>query len=294
MAVRRFESAGVLNYLLDLPVRAFFLLFSLLPYRASLCVAGWFSARVLAPLFGVNTRIRQNLNRVWPDMPVKDVNRLCNRVSDNSARLMLESFNVTSFLDRAARSELTGAGKDDLLQALNKGRPVVLVSGHFGNYQVIRVVLAAMGFATAAIYRPMNNAFTNHRYIDNMNRIATPNFPRGVAGTKGLLGHLRKGGAIALLNDQAAAEGALLTFFDEPALTMTSAAGFALKYGALLFPYYGVRLENGIDFRVEIHARIEPTDPETMSQNLNDSLEGMVRRYPEQWFWIHRRWKRWS
>jgi len=75
---------------------------------------------------------------------------------------------------------------------------------------------------------------------------------------------------------------------------MTSAAGFALKYGALLFPYYGVRLENGIDFRVEIHARIEPTDPETMSQNLNDSLEGMVRRYPEQWFWIHRRWKRWS
>lgn len=294
MAVRKFERGGILNYLLDLLVRAFFWGFSLLPYRASLKAAGWISAHVLAPVFGVNRRIRLNLARVWPDMPKEQAKRLCPHVSDNSARLMLESFNVAGFLPHARRSDLTGAGKDRLLQALKDGKPVVLVSGHFGNYQVLRVLLAEMGFPTAAIYRPMNNAFTNRRYIDNMNRIAAPNFPRGVAGTKGLLGHLRKGGAIAMLNDQAAAEGALLSFFDEPALTMTSAAEFALKYGALLFPYYGIRLENRVDFRVEVHAPIAPSTPETMSQELNDSLERMVRQYPEQWFWIHRRWKRWS
>ncbi len=291
MAARRFETGGVLNFLIDLPVRGFFALMSLLPYRASLSLAGWISARLLAPLFGANRRIRKNLRLVWPDMGEADMRRLCREVSDNSARLMLESFRVTGFLRHAARAEMTGPGKPALLKALQEDKPVILVSGHFGNYQAIRVKLAELGHTTAAIYRPMNNAFTNRRYINNMNRIAQPNYPRGVAGTKGLLGHLRKGGIIALLNDQAAGEGADLTFFGQPALTMTSAAEFSLKYQAQLFPYYGIRQKNGVDFAVEVHAPIPASDAETMTQGLNDSLETMVRAYPGQWFWIHRRWK---
>lgn len=291
MATPEFERGGIRNYLIDLPVRALFALFALLPYGASLGFAGWVMARVLAPVFGVNQRIRSNLRHIWPDMADAELTRLCHQVSDNSARLLVESFNIGGFLKHARQAQFGGAGKQALLSALSENRPVILVSGHFGNYQVIRVLLGDLGFDTAAIYRPMNNAFTNTRYIDNMDRIAVPNHPRGMKGTKNLLSQLRKGGAIALLNDQAAGEGQRLKFMGKPALTMTSAAEFSLKYNALLFPYYGIRQPNGTDFEVVVEAAIPPGDAITMTQALNDSLEARVRQYPGQWFWMHRRWK---
>ena len=294
MPVFEFEQGGVANWLIDLPVRGFFALFRLLPHRTGLAIAGWVSSRLLAAPFGVNRRIRENLALVWPELPAEEVRALCRQVADNSARLMLESFNTARFLDHAAAAELTGPGKATLLNALADKRPVILVSGHFGNYQVLRVLLQKAGYATAAIYRPMNNAYSNRRYIDAMNRIAGPNHPRGMVGTKALLVHLRQGGAIALLNDQGALEGKVLTFFGHEALTMTSAADFALRHEALLIPYYGLRLENGVDFRVIVEDPVPHSDAETMTQSLNDSLEAMVRAYPGQWFWIHRRWKRWD
>jgi len=291
MAAPEFERGGVVNFLIDLPVRGFFGLFYLMPYRTSLAVAGWLGATILAPVFGANRRIRKNLAHVWPQTGRSEARRLCHAVSDNAARLMIESFHTRGFLQHAHAATLGGAGKDALLAALKARRPVILVSGHFGNYQVLRVLLADMGFDTAAIYRPMNNAFTNRRYIENMNRIAGPNLARGLRGTRGLLSHLRKGGAIALLNDQAAFEGEVLEFMGKPALTATSAAQFARKYDALLFPYYGLRLPNGVDFKVEIEPSIPPASAKEMTQALNDSLEAMVRAHPGQWFWIHRRWK---
>jgi Kdo2-lipid IVA lauroyltransferase/acyltransferase len=291
MATPEFERGGVVNFLIDLPIRTLFGLFALLPYRMGLRLAGFVAAHILAPVFGINRRIRANLAHVWPDFPPARIPPLCREVTINSARLMVESFNIRGFLRHARRSTLTGKGKEALLEALAQGKPVVLVSGHFGNYQVLRVLLRDLGHDIAAIYRPMNNAFTNRRYIDNMNLIAQPNFPRGMKGTKGLLTHLRKGGAIALLNDQASYEGEVLEFLGKPALTMTSAAEFALKYQALLVPYYGIRQDNGVDFEVLIEPAIAHGDAAAMTQTLNASLEKRVRETPGQWFWMHRRWK---
>lgn len=291
MATPEFDSGGIRNYLIDLPVRGFFALFSRLPYQTSLWLASWVAAHVLAPLFGANRRIKRNLAHIWPTMTAAEIKALCIEVSDNSARLMVESFNTDGFLKHARKSSFQGPGHAELLNVLKAEKPVILVSGHFGNYQVIRVLLSDLGHETAAIYRPMSNGFTNHRYIANMNRIATPNHPRGMKGTKALLTHLRKGGTIALLNDQSAYEGQTLSFMGKPALTMTSAAEFALKYDAVLFPYYGIRQDNGVDFEVIVENPITPSDANTMTQDLNDSLAARVQEKPGQWFWMHRRWK---
>jgi len=284
----------ITEFLVDIPVRLFFGVFNLLPHRIALALAGWITKYLLAPPFGVNRRIRENLTRVWPDMKPADQTRLCREISDNSARLMLETFLPQRFVARAREAALLGPGCEILLEALAAEKPVILVSGHFGNFQAVRVALADRGYASAGIYRPMNNRFTNARYVRKLDRIAAPNFSRGISGTKALLGHLRKGGMIALLNDQAAAEGRALSFFGHPALTMTSAAEFARKYQALLFPCYGVRLQDGASFRVEVERPISGDDPVAMTQALNDSLESVVRRYPGQWFWVHRRWKTWG
>ena len=65
----------------------------------------------------------------------------------------------------------------------------------------------------------------------------------------------------------------------------------ALKYDAPLVPVYGLRQPDGLSFRVIVEAPVPPGDPMAMTQALNDSLAALVRRHPEQWFWIHRRWK---
>ena len=291
MSARQFARGGLANYLVDLIIRGYFALLRPLPYRWGMAVSGWFTARVLAPLFGADRRMRENLRRVWPDMPEAEQRRLCREASANSARLMFENFRPEDFVAHARRAEFTGPGKARLLARLAARKPVILVSGHFGNFQCVRVLLQEMGYPSAGIYRPMNNAFTNARYVANLARIAGPNFSRGGRGTRELLKHLRAGGSIALLNDQAAYEGKELRFMGHPALTMTSAAEFALKYGAEIYPCYGIRLANGVDFRVEVEAPIPPATALEMTQALNDSLEARVRAHPEQWFWMHRRWK---
>ena len=85
--------------------------------------------------------------------------------------------------------------------------------------------------------------------------------------------------------------GLPLTFFGVTAMTATSAADLALKYGADLIPIYGIRKENGLDFDILVEEPVPHTDAETMTQAINDSLESLVRRHMDQWFWIHRRWK---
>jgi KDO2-lipid IV(A) lauroyltransferase len=80
-------------------------------------------------------------------------------------------------------------------------------------------------------------------------------------------------------------------FFGKPAATALSAAELSLKYDAPLIPIYGVRQPNGLDFKIIVEEPVPPSDAVTMTQALNDSLEALVREHPEQWLWMHRRWK---
>ena len=116
-------------------------------------------------------------------------------------------------------------------------------------------------------------------------------FARDRRGLAEFVKNLREGGHGAILLDQHVSTGAMLDFLGQAAPTSLSAAEMALKYNALLVPIYGERLQDGIDFDIRIEAPIPPSDPVTMTQAINDSLSARVRARPEQWLWIHRRWK---
>jgi KDO2-lipid IV(A) lauroyltransferase len=137
----------------------------------------------------------------------------------------------------------------------------------------------------------MNNAFFNDHYVATMARIGGPIFPRGRQGLAGLIRHIRAGGMAVLLNDQYFRRGAELPFFGQPAPTTLSAAEMALKYGADLIPFYGIRAANGLDFDLVFEAPVPHGDALGMTAALNASLEAQVRAHMGQWFWIHRRWK---
>jgi KDO2-lipid IV(A) lauroyltransferase len=137
----------------------------------------------------------------------------------------------------------------------------------------------------------MKNPAFNAHYVRAMAQFGSPLFPRGRSGLGGMVRHLKSGGMLGMLIDQAMQHGEMLSFLGKPARTALSAAELALKYDALLVPSYGIRQPDGLSFRIIVEPPIPVTDARRMTQALNDSLSALVRRHPDQWFWIHRRWK---
>lgn len=262
-----------------------------LPYRVRVPVAGWIVSRLVAPLAGWRRRIRDNLALVCPDLPRAEVERLVRAVPDNVGRTMIELYSGEDFLARVRDLPVTGPGAEALAAAHRDGRPVILATGHFGNYDVARAALIARGYRVGALYRPMKNPLFNAHYLAAISAIGTPLFPRGKPGMAAMVRFLKSGGMLGLLMDQHMRHGAATTFFGHTAFTATSAADLALRYGAEIVPVYGVRRDDGIGFDIVAEAPVPRSDPETMTQAINDSLERVARAHMDQWFWIHRRWK---
>ncbi|HHI71915.1 MAG TPA: lauroyl acyltransferase [Rhodobacteraceae bacterium] len=279
------------DYSVNLLARGLFRLALLFPYSIRVPLVGWITARIIAPLAGYTKRIRCNLEYVCPDLDKSRVDRLCYEVPNNAGRTLIEIYSGETFIRRVRDIPLGGDGAQALEQAHRENRPVILVTGHFGNYDVPRAALIARGYRVGAIYMPMKNIFFNRHYEAAISKIGTPLFPRGRKGLAQMLKFLRSGGMTGFLVDQYMGHGAPLTYFGKVAPTALSAAEMALKYDALLVPIYGIRAENGLDFSIQVDAPIPHSDAETMTQALNDSLERLVRQHMGQWFWIHRRWK---
>ncbi|WP_102226093.1 lysophospholipid acyltransferase family protein [Acidimangrovimonas sediminis] len=263
----------------------------LLPYRVRVPLCGWVLSRLVARIAGYRGRIRDNLHKILPDLPEDEVRRLELAVPDNVGRTLIELYSGQEFVERCTRSEPSGPGVAALDEAHASGRPVILVTGHFGNYDASRAALIARGFRVGGLYRPMSNPWFNDHYVEAISRIGKPLFPRGRRGMAEMVKFLRSGGMLGLVMDQWMQNGATLTFFGHEASTALSAAELALKYDALVVPTYGIRRENGLDFDIVVEAPIPHGDPEVMTQAMNDSLERLVRQHLGQWFWIHRRWK---
>ena len=118
-----------------------------------------------------------------------------------------------------------------------------------------------------------------------------PIFPAGISGTKRMIRHLKDGGILALLLDQAVSDGISFRFFGKEAKTSIAIAELALKYDATIIPCYGIREKDGIAISVVFEDPILTKEPRGIIQSINDSLEKRVRESPTQWHWLHNRWK---
>ena len=274
-----------------LAARGIIELLLLLPYATRVRTMGWLMSRVVAFPTGLTTRIRKNLALARPDLPKSEVKRLCRAVPDNAGRTLMEFYSGAEFAERAKAAKISGPGLSALDDARALGRPVILVTGHFANYEVCRSNLIARGYNIGALYRKMSNPYFNPFYVKMISALGTPLFEQGRRGMVEMVRHLRAGGVLGILTDLHAQGGAKLKFFGQQAITSTVTAELALKYNAALIPIYAIRQSNGLDFEITVQAPIVPSDPVTMTQDVNDGLEKLVRSHMEQWFWIHRRWK---
>jgi Kdo2-lipid IVA lauroyltransferase/acyltransferase len=261
-----------------------------LPYRLRVPLLGWLMRRIVGPLAGYRARARANLAMIWPDVPQAQRFAIADQALDNAGRTLIENYSGTEFTARQAQTQPVGAGVAALNAARAAHRAVILVSGHFGNYESARAALVAQGLQIGGLYRPMHNRYFNAHYVRTMEAFGGPVFAQGRAGTAGFVRHLKAGGHLVLLFDQNAA-GEPIDFMGKPAHTALSAAELALRYDALLIPFYGTRNPDGLTFTVELEAPIPPSTPVEMMTALTRSLEARITARPGQWFWIHRRWK---
>ncbi|MFG6592161.1 lysophospholipid acyltransferase family protein [Sulfitobacter sp. 1A12157] len=262
-----------------------------LPYKTRVGFVGGLVQHVLAPLAGYRRRALDNLEHVWPEMPLARREEIATRCLNNLGRSFIENYSAEDFPKRMAEVAPQGPGMAALEEANRTGQPVILVTGHYGNYEAARASLVARGYDIGGLYREMKNPYFNAHYVKTLEAFGGPVFPQGRRGTAGFVRHLKQGGRLVLLFDQHVIRAPILDFIGKPARTAISAAELALRYDALLIPFYGIRQDDGVSFDVVLEAPVPHSDPMTMTQALNDSLTAQVTKTPEQWFWVHRRWR---
>ena len=172
--------------------------------------------------------------------------------------------------------------------------PVIFISGHFDNFELMAMHIEKSGIDLAAIYRPLNNNFLNP-LMENIRKkyICRKQIKKGISGTKEILKHFKSGTSVALMIDQRVSQGIKSLFFGNKASTTTIPAQFVKKFNCKIVPIYIGRKSNQ-KFTLEISEPFDFDNKETIEDitlKLNRSLEKMIIRSPHQWIWSHNRWK---
>ena len=194
-------------------------------------------------------------------------------------------------------AEVEFVGKEHYEAAFERGKGVILITAHYGNWEMMGPRLAREGYQVNAISRTADDPGTEQMIESIRTRCGTKQIPRQKAAREGLAA-LRRNEILAILLDQNTAEGGVFVpFFGHPASTATGPAVFALKTGAALVPTFCVRNADGTHTMI---AR-EPIYPESTGDRAEDilrltaeltlTIEKQIRSRPDLWFWLHNRWK---
>lgn len=284
-------SANYTDWLTDRVLRGLLSTVMRLPFEKRVRAMGLIMSHGIGPLTGYRKRAETHLSLGYPDYSTVKIRHLATAVCDNFGRTLIENFSWREFDQRLADTTATGDGLHALEDARATGKPVIFVTGHIGNHEASRHVLTQTGLTIGGLYRPMGNSYFNAHYAQTMSSWGGPVFAQGRQGTIGFAKHLKAGGMATLLFDVASSSGVNIPFMGHPARTATSAADLALRMNAVVIPYFGIRKPDGFGFDVHVEAPIAPDTPEIMMTRMTERLEARIRATPEQWFWVHRRWK---
>ena len=222
-------------------------------------------------------------------------NQFVNNILGNYGRILAEYPFLKDFRKNKLEQFIRIDGIENLDKIKINNKPVVFISGHFNNFELMAMQIEKHGINLAAIYRPLNNVFLNK----TMERIRTKYICRnqirkGRLGTRQILENLKKGNSIALMIDQRVTEGIKINFFGNLASTTTIPAQIIKKYECDLVPIYIERFEK-YNFKMYVSQPIainSEKSQEEISEHLNTILEKMILKNPDQWIWTHNRWKK--
>lgn len=261
-------------------------------------------ARWLAWLFTKVVRIRhrvidENLQTAFPRLSAKDRQALARRMWEHLFLLAIEVAHAPRKIhDTNWRDYIRLKGHDQLLRALLDDRPVVIISGHFGNFELGGFFLGVLGFPSATVARTLDNPYL-HRFVNRFRGLTGQRMIAKKGGYNDILAVLSTGGTMSFLADQAAGDkGCWVDFFGRPASTHKAIALLALEHRAHVCLGAMRRVGAPLHLEMVLGDLLDTTDPNApagsvreLTQWYTSQLERLIRDAPEQYWWVHRRWK---
>ncbi len=234
-------------------------------------------------VFGVNFEKKKIVEKMW----------------SNFGKVFVEYMYLNKFKKNSFNKNHINIKGLEILEKIKKDKkPVIFVSGHFGNFELMSMELTKKQINLATIYRPLNNIFLNPLMEFLRKKYICKNqIKKGISGIRESTEYIKNNYSIALMIDQRVSEGKKIPFFQQDALTTTLPAQLALKHKCDIVPIYLARNEDDV-FEMEIYHPIKNADKDRseknkidLSINLNKIIEKMILKDPGQWIWTHNRWK---
>jgi len=246
------------------------------------------------PIFRSKNLIKTNIQRAIPKINSSKIKSITKNMWNNYGRTLSEYMFLKGFRNDQFRSNINITGKEILQKIKLEKTPVIFVSGHFSNFELMAMEIEKSGVNLSAIYRPLNNIFLNI-LMERIRKkyICKNQIKKGTSGVRELLRLYKKGYSIALMIDQRVSQGIKSKFFDQEAFTTTIPAQFIKKFNCKVVPIT-IERHNGVNFNIKVEKPIEfskNSSTEKITRELNIWLEKTILKNPGEWIWSHDRWK---
>ncbi len=246
----------------------------------------------VGPRFKSKKIINDNLRNFKKNITLLEEEKIISNMWKNYGMTFIEYIFLKSFKNN--NSHISFKGEEILENICQNNKPVIFVSGHFANFELMSMEITKKNVNLATIYRPLNNFFLNPVMEFLRKKYVCKNqIKKGINGLREAIEYIKKNYSIALMIDQRLSEGDKINFFGKPASTTTLPAQLAFKYNLPIIPVFIQRMNNE-DFQIEFFEKIFPKnfkDKIELSQKLNYVLEDMIKKNPNEWIWTHNRWK---
>ena len=270
-----------------------FIIFKILGLKFASNFSSWL-LKFFGPFFRSKKIIKQNILKAFPEINNKDLKTIIVNMWGNYGRILSEYVFLKNFRQSKLKDNLEIIGQNILEEIRKEGKPVIFVSGHFNNFELMAMHIEKSGVNLAVVYRPLNNKFLNF-IMEKIRKkyICKNQIKKGIAGTKQLLSLFKQNHSVALMIDQRVSQGIKSNFFNHEAYTTTIPAQFVKKFNCKIVPIY-VERTNKVNFKLTINKPLEysPTSKiKDITLDLNLAIEKMILKNPDQWIWTHNRWK---
>ena len=271
----------------------FFFIFKIIGYKNSSNL-GSIIGKKIGPIFRSNNKILENLNKCNVGTSNEERQNIIKNMWGNYGRILSEYIYLKEFKKNNLNQFIEIEGLEYLNEIKKNNKQAIFVSGHFNNFELMAMEIEKTGINLAALYRPLNNPFLNI-IMENIRKkhICKTQIKKGKKGTRDLLKLFKENFSIALMIDQRVSEGISVNFFNRKAKTTTIPAQFIKKYECEIVPVYIERIQN-FNFKLHFKKPVQFNNQfsiEEITSKLNQTLEKMILKNPDQWIWSHDRWK---
>jgi len=292
---RRRRIKNIINYCM---VMCAVCLFRILPRKAGIGLAR-FLARVY---YALNTRHRKNTLEhlkmcLGNEKRPEEIQKIARNVFSHFATVAVDVMRIFDFKKKSMEKIIDVKNLRVVEEARARGKGIIFLTGHFGNWELMGAYMAARGFPLVVVSRPSSNPFLDRLISDMRNRAGYYNMPRGKS-TREILRALQKGYSLGILVDQdTRVRGVFAEFFGKKAHTPVGPVLLAKRFDIPIIPIFMYLLPD-LTYRIECFEPIQLVDTGDAEADLvtnvrkcSEAYEKIIRQYPEQWAWFHRRWK---